>query len=581
MQKGGIFISHLLKYFKGNRIQCFLSPFFKLIEAVFDLLVPFVISDLIDNGIANDDTGYIMWRFILLAALALAGILFSVSAQYFASVAATSFSGRVRQALFEKIQTFSYKDTDEMGVSSMITRITSDINQLQSGVNWTLRLFLRSPIIVFGAVICAFLISPSVALIFAIAVPVLLIIIFAILLSTIPMYKNTQRKLDDLTRITRENVTGVRVIRAFRNEEIETEKFKNANKIHVMLQNAAGRISALLNPLTFLILNTGIILVIYFGGVKVNDGILTTGQVIALINYMSQILVELIKLANTTITVTRSLACANRIGTVLTLKTGLDSYPEDAFVRNDDGSMVSFRDVSFSYGNGEIDTLSGITFTAGKGETIGIIGGTGSGKTSLVNLIPRFYDIKSGQVFVEGRDVRTWDTDRLRHKIGIVLQKSVLFKGSVRDNLKWGNPDASDELLWDSLKYAQADEIVRNKSKGLDEPVEQGGTNFSGGQRQRLAIARALCGRPDILILDDSASALDFATEAALRKSLKELDFHPTTFIISQRVSSIRHADLILVLDHGVLAGCGTHDQLIQSCPLYREIEQSQTGGRS
>ena len=572
-------MKHLFKYFKTYRAQCFLSPFLKLVEALFDLLVPFIISDLIDNGIGQDREDYILSRFLILGGLALLGIIVSVTAQYFASAAAAGFAGKVRRELFDKLQSFSYLDTDRIGVSSMITRLTSDINQLQSGVNWTLRLFLRSPVIVFGAVICAFFIDTNIALIFLATSFVLLGIIFAILLSTLPKYKQIQQKLDNLTVMTRENVSGVRVIRAFRHEQTEEESFDRANRIHITLQKAAGRISALLNPVTFFILNAVLLLIIYLGGVRVEAGSLTTGQVIALVNYMSQILVELIKLANTIITVTRSVACGNRIGDILTMPSGLPKYKEGDFPDGDDSCAVTFKDVSFSYTEGGEDNLDRISFRARPGETVGIIGGTGSGKTTLVNLIPRFYDVKSGQVLINGQDVRVLDEAELRGSVGIVPQKAVLFKGTVRDNLKWGNPDATDEELWHALEQSEAAEIVRKRPEGLDAPVEQDGNNYSGGQKQRLTIARALCRKPSILILDDSASALDLGTESRLRSHLKSLDFDPTVFIVSQRVSSIRHADLILVLNQGRLEGAGTHDSLMESCPLYREIEQSQSGG--
>ena len=570
-------MKHLFKYFKHYKADCFFSPFFKLLEACFDLLVPLVISRIIDYGIRDNSNTFILQNCLWLLVLAAVGFILAVSAQYFAARAATGFAAEVRKALFVKLQSFSYRDTDTMGVSSMITRLTSDVNQLQSGVNWTLRLFLRSPVIVFGAVICAFFVSPDVAWIFIIAVPVLAAVVFLILLTTIPLYQRVQKGLDTVTERTRENVSGVRVIRAFRNEEAETRSFDEANRSHVRLMRFAGRISALLNPLTYVLINIGIVAVIYAGGIQVNIGNLTTGQVVALFNYMSQILVELIKLANQIINVTKSVACGNRIGAVLTMDTGLETRSEDECPSGSPDYAVEFCDVSLCYSEGSAPALKDISFSVRPGETVGIIGGTGSGKTSLVHLIPRFYDRTEGSVRVGGRDVRTLDPETLRAGIGIVPQKPVLFKGTIRSNLCWGKADATDEELWAALEIAQARKFVEEKEGGLDAPVEQNGTNFSGGQKQRLTIARALVGKPPILILDDSASALDFATEAALRRALNNLDYAPTVFIISQRTSSIRHADRILVLDDGAMVGSGRHEELLSGCPVYREIELSQT----
>ena len=577
-------MKHLFKYFRHYKADCFFSPFFKLLEACFDLLVPIVISRIIDEGIQENSNSYILQNCLWLLLLAGVGFVLAVSAQYFAARAATGFSAEVRKALFVKLQSFSYRDTDSMGVSSMITRLTSDINQLQSGVNMTLRLFLRSPVIVFGAVVCAFFINVDVAWIFVIAVPLLAAAVFLILLSTLPLYQKVQKSLDTVTERTRENFNGVRVIRAFRDEEAEIRQFDEANRTHVRLMRFAGRISALLNPLTYVLINLGIVAVIYAGGIQVNIGNLSTGQVVALFNYMSQILVELIKLANQIINVTKSVACGNRIGSVLTMETGLDRLSEDECPSGSSEYAVEFSDVSLRYSEGSAPALRDISFTVLPGETVGIIGGTGSGKSSLVNLIPRFYDRTDGSVRVGGHDVRTLDPEALRDGIGIVPQKPVLFKGTIRSNLCWGKENATDEELWAALDVAQAREFVETKEGGLDAPVEQNGGNFSGGQRQRLTIARALVGKPSILILDDSASALDFATEAALRKALRNLDYTPTVFIISQRTSSIRHADRILVLDDGVMVGSGRHEDLLESCPVYREIELSQTavpGGAS
>ncbi|MGM9652414.1 MAG: ABC transporter ATP-binding protein [Eubacteriales bacterium] len=564
----------LFAYMKGYERQCVLGPLFKLLEATLELLVPLVIAAMIDRGIAGGERGF-LWRMgLLLAALGFAGLLFSVTAQYFAADAAVGFAARLKHALFAHLQKLSYSELDKLGTSAMITRMTSDMNQLQNGVNLTLRLLLRSPFVVFGAMIMAFTIDVRSALIFVCAIPVLSAVVFGIMLLSIPLYKKVQSQLDGVLRAARENLNGVRVVRAFCREEAEIRGFEEKNSALTAQQKFVGRISALMNPLTYIIINAAIAALIYTGALRVEAGILTQGAVIALYNYMSQILVELIKMANLIITITKAVACGNRIAAVLELPAGMAEHPEiPREAQNDDA--VRFTDVSLRYHNGGGDALSGISFRAARGETIGVIGGTGSGKTSLVNLIPRFYDVKSGSVTVGGIDVRAWDTGALRQKIGVVPQKAVLFRGTIRENMRWGTPDASDEEIWEALTRAQAKEVVEGKEGGLDFPLEQGGRNLSGGQRQRLTIARALVRRPDILILDDSASALDFATDAALRSALRALT-DVTVFIVSQRTSSIAHADRIVVLDDGRAVGTGTHEELLHTCGVYREIYDSQ-----
>ena len=565
----------LLIYLKGYEKECVLGPLFKLLEAVFELLVPLVVTAIIDTGIANGDTGYILGRCGILAALALIGLVCAVTAQFFAARAATGCAARLRQALFAHLQSLSYTEIDTLGTSTMITRMTSDVNQVQNGVNLALRLLLRSPFVVFGAMIMAFTIDFSTATVFAAVIPVLLVVVFAIILVTIPMYRKVQGGLDGVTAATRENLTGVRVLRAFRKEAEETERFSRLNGNLNRLQLRVGRISNLLNPATYVILNLAVIALIQKGAIQVSAGNLTQGQVVALYNYMSQILVELIKFANLIITMTRAVACGNRIEKILEVPSsqisGDKTIPHDA-----PRGRVEFRQVHMSYAGAGGEALSQVSFLAEPGQTIGVIGGTGSGKTTLVNLIPRFYDATGGQVLVDGADVKTLELEDLRKRIGVVPQKAVLFRGTIRSNLLWGRENATREELEQALQVAQAMEIITNKEDGLDSPVEQGGTNLSGGQRQRLTIARALVRQPEILILDDSASALDYATDARLRRAIRELRNPPTTFIVSQRAASILHADQILVLDDGCVVGKGTHQELLETCPVYREIYNSQ-----
>lgn len=556
---------------KGYIRECILGPLFKLLEALFELFVPLVIAAIIDTGIANGDTGYIVKMCLVLVGLGLAGLCFSITAQFFAAKAAVGFVTKLRHALFEHIQKLSYTELDETGSSTLITRMTSDINQVQNGVNLTLRLLLRSPFVVFGAMVMAFTIDFSAAMIFVYVTLVLLAVVFGIMLCSIPLYKKVQQKLDSVMTVTRENLTGVRVIRAFCKEEEETRRFTDRNSELTASQKFVGKISALMNPVTYIIINLAIIWLIHTGAVRVEAGLLTQGMVVALYNYMSQILVELIKLANLIINITKSVACGNRIEAVLEIKPSMTS----GNLSGNESGTVAFSNVSLRYKNAGADSLTGISFTAKKGETIGIIGGTGSGKTSLVNLIPRFYDAASGEVRVNGVNVKETDPVQLREKIGIVPQKAVLFKGTIRENMLWGNSSADDSEIMEAVKAAQALDVINAKG-GLDCEIEQGGKNLSGGQRQRLTIARALVKKPEILILDDSASALDFATDAALRKSLRKLDYNPTVFIVSQRTSSIQHADKIIVLDDGEAVGIGTHEELLQTCDVYKEIYSSQ-----
>lgn len=565
----------LFVYLSNYKKECILSPLFKFIEASFELLVPLVIAAIIDTGIANSDTGYIIRMCLLLVLLGIVGLVSAITAQYYAAKASVGFAKNLRHALFGHIQSLSYTEIDTLGTSTMITRMTSDINQVQSGVNLTLRLLLRSPLVVFGAMIMAFTINVKAALVFVVTIPVLSIIVFGIMIVCIPLYKKVQSALDKVLLITRENLTGVRVIRAFGTEQEETDKFVQHNQALTNIQKFTGRISALLNPLTYVIINIAIVILIKIGAIQVYDGIISQGMVIALYNYMSQILVELIKLANLIINITKSAACANRISAVLDIKPSLkytDTVPENRTKQY----SVEFKNVSLRYKNNSEPSLDGISFTVKKGETVGIIGGTGSGKSSLINMIPRFYDAETGEVLIDGVNVKDYPLDELREKIGIVPQKAVLFKGTVRDNMRWGKNDATDEEIFDALETAQAKSVIESKAGGLDYVIEQGGKNLSGGQRQRLTIARALVRKPEILILDDSASALDFATDAALRKSIREIDNSPTVFIVSQRTSSIQYADKIIVLDDGVTAGMGTHDELLEKCDVYREIYNSQ-----
>lgn len=563
----------LIVYLRDNKKECVLGPLFKLLEASLELLVPLVVASLIDKGIGGGNTGFIVKSALLLVAFGAVGLAFSLTAQYFAAKAATGFAARVRHALFSHIGALSYTELDGIGTSTLITRMTSDMNQVQTGLNLTLRLLLRSPFVVFGAAIMAFTVDVRAALVFVVAIPLLSVVVFGIMLLCIPLYKSVQAKLDRVVSRTRENLIGVRVIRAFCKEEEEISEFKNETQQLALSQRTVGRISALLNPITYIMINLAIIALIYTGAIRVEAGLLTQGAVVALYNYMSQILVELIKLADLIINITKSLACAKRISAVLDIPAGQEISAE---CPAGGSAQVEFKNVSFKYKGAAENVLSDISFKAERGQTVGIIGGTGSGKTSLINLIPRFYDASEGSVFVDGRDVRSYNPDELRAKIGIVPQKAVLFKGTIAENLRWGDSNASDEALEAALKAAQGSEIIEDRPERLNAPVEQGGKNFSGGQRQRLTIARALVRRPEILILDDSASALDFATDAALRKAIAGLDWKPSVFIVSQRTSSIMHSDLILVLDDGAVVGMGTHSQLLESCETYREIYDSQ-----
>lgn len=571
-------MKYLKVYLKNYRTDSILAPLFKMLEAVFDLLVPIVVARIINVGIADKDTGYILRCCGILILMALIGLACSFTAQYFAAKAAIGSTTGLRHMLFAHIQSLGFSEMDTIGSSTLITRMTSDLNQVQNGLNLFLRLFLRSPFIVFGAMIMAFSIDVEMALIFVVVIPVLSVIIFGIMRWTAPRYRKIQSRLDAVTKSTRENLSGVRVIRAFGRESSEVEQFSEANDSLVDLQLHVGHVSALMNPLTYVVVNIGIIAILYAGAGKVNGGILLSGGIVALVNYMNQILVELVKLANLIVSISRALASLSRVEQVLDTRTAMQ-FPDPAVCCNDASSpeeAVRFSDVSLIYAGAGAESLTGISFCAAKGQTIGVIGGTGSGKSSLVHLIPRFYDATSGQVSLLGQPIQNWDRDTLRSKVGIVMQKAQLFAGTIRSNLLWGNPDASEEELWEALRIAQAEEFVRAKSGGLDEPVEQGGRNLSGGQRQRLTIARALVRKPEILILDDSASALDYATDAALRKALRGLPSSVTVFIVSQRTSSLQHADQILVLDDGCLAGCGTHTQLLETCETYREIYESQ-----
>lgn len=566
-------MKQLLKYMKGYGRECALGPLFKLLEATFELIIPLVVARIVDNGIARMDRGYILKMCGLMVALGVIGLICAVTAQYFAARAAVGFSARLRHAVLDRILSLSYRQIDSMGTSTMITRMTADINQVQNGVNLTLRLLLRSPFVVFGAMIMAFTIDAQAALVFAGVIPLLCLIIFGIMLITMPMYKRVQEALDRVTSATRQNLTGVRVLRAFCKEENEVHSFRKMTNDLADKQLSAGGISVLLNPVTYVVINLAVVLLIQVGAVKVNNGVLTQGMVIALYNYMSQILVELIKMANLIITMTKAAACGNRIAAVLDMHPDQTQGTESA--KNITGE-VEFRNVEARYSSSGNPALSHISFLAKPGQTVGIIGGTGSGKTTLVNLIPRLYDASEGEVLLDGISAENYNMDSLRHQIGIVPQKAVLFKGTIRQNLLWGNENASDEELWSALETAQAGEVVRNKEGELDAQVEQGGLNFSGGQRQRLTIARALVRCPKILILDDSASALDYATDAALRKAIRSMKNPPTTFIVSQRAASVRYADEILVLDDGILAGKGTHEELLDSCAVYQEIYFSQ-----
>lgn len=572
----------LLTYLKDYKKESILGPLFKMLEASFELFVPLVIASIIDVGIASGDKGYILSRCGILILLGIIGLVCSITAQYFAAKASVGFAKQVRHALFSHIQSLSFTELDTIGTSTLVTRLTSDMNQVQNGVNLTLRLFLRSPFVVFGAMIMAFTIDFKCALIFAVAIPVLSVVVFGIMLLSIPLYKKVQAKLDQVLSRTRENLTGVRVIRAFCKEEEENIHFKEENETLTQIQKYVGRISALLNPLTYVIINFAVIALIHQGSIQVSLGILTQGQVVALYNYMSQILIELIKLANLIISITKAVACGNRIQAALEIIPTMDRLGTASAKSGlsqpgaQDAAAISFCHAGLCYANASENSLTDINFSVKKGETIGIIGGTGSGKTSLVGLIPRFYDVSQGSVLVNGKDVREYPLEELRNKIGVVPQKAVLFKGSIRENMLWGKKSASDAEIMEALTIAQAKEIVEGKEGGLDYKLEQGGKNLSGGQRQRLTIARALVRKPEILILDDSSSALDFATDAALQKALRSLSDKITVFMVSQRTSSIRHADKIIVLDDGAIVGAGAHDELLTSCEVYREIYESQ-----
>ena len=574
----------LLAYLKGYKKESILAPLFKMLEASFELFVPLVMAAIIDVGIANKDKPYIVKMCFVLIALGIIGLVCSITAQYFAAKAATGVGTGIRHGLFEHIQKFTFTEMDQLGTSTLITRMTSDINQIQSGVNLVLRLFLRSPFIVFGAMIMAFTVDVKAAFVFVVTIPLLSFIVFGIMLVTMPMYKKVQADLDQVLLATRENLAGARVIRAFNKEEDETKRFENANQILTDAQKYVGRISGMMNPLTYIIVNGAIIALIYVGAVRVDIGDLTQGQVVALINYMSQILVELVKLANLIISVTKAAACLNRVESVLAVKPDMNegevrwesNSSEKGLELKNKVPVVEFSHVSLTYKGTSDTSLSDINFCAEKGQTIGIIGGTGSGKSSLVNLIPRFYDATEGTVKINGRDIKEYQTENLREHIGVVLQKAVLFKGSIADNLRWGKEDATEQDMYDALDISQAREFVDTKQGGLEFQIEQGGRNLSGGQKQRMTIARALVRKPEILILDDSASALDFATDAALRKSIKEMKNQPTVFIVSQRAASIQYADQIIVLDDGEMAGIGTHEELLKDCPIYQEIYYSQ-----
>lgn len=568
-------MKYILCWFSRYKIQTVLAPFFKMVETLFELTVPLIVADMVDRGITNGDGSVLRNGAVILVLLALGGLICAVSAQYFAAYTAVGVTAKTRRALFSKIQNLSFSELDRTGTSTLITRMTSDLNTVQNGINLTLRLFLRSPFIVFGAVVMAFTVNASAAWIFVVTVPVLAVVVFSVMLGGIPLYRRVQNRLDGVTRSARENLTGVRVIRAFGQEETETERFLCENRLLTAAQNAAGRLSALLNPVTYVLINLAITLLIYCGYLQFDAGDLTRGGVIALYNYMSQILVELVKLANLIITMTRAAACAGRIGAVMELPDEVNTEAADD--TSFDDHAVSFDGVSLRYHEGGDPALTDIHFYADRGETVGIIGGTGSGKTTLVSLIGRFYPACEGRVTVFGRDTRAWDRNELRAQIGYVMQNAALFAGTVRENLLYGNPSADDAELNEALRAACADDFLAKK-EGLDTVLEQGGRNLSGGQRQRLTIARALVGKKPILIFDDSTSALDYATDLSFRRALRDLPWHPTVFLVSQRTSSLRSADRILVLEDGEAVGCGTHDSLLETCGVYREIYVSQYG---
>lgn len=571
----------LLVYLKDYKKESVLGPLFKLLEATFELIVPLVMAAIIDQGVAFADKPYILKMCLALVLLAVIGLVCSITAQYFAAKAAVGFGTGLRHALFEHIERLSFSEMDKVGTSTLITRMTSDVNQVQNGVNLVLRLFLRSPFIVFGAMIMAFTIDVKAALVFVVAIPLLSVVVFGIMFISIPLYKKVQGALDKVLGITRENLTGARVIRAFNKEEDEIKNFNGHNEMLTAAQVYVGKISALMNPVTYVIVNGAIVALVWTGALRVENGFITQGEVVALVNYMSQILVELVKLANLIININKSIACGNRIQAVMELEPSIKDAGASAekiagTEREESGFAVEFSHVGLTYGGAGEESLTDIHFAVRRGETVGIIGGTGSGKSSVVNLIPRFYEATSGSVLVDGKDVREYSLKELRDKVGVVLQKAVLFQGTIRENLAWGNGEATEQEMSEALRIAQAKEFVEAKEGGLDFEIEQGGKNLSGGQRQRLTIARALVKRPEILILDDSASALDFATDAALRKAIREMEGETTVFIVSQRAASIRHADQIVVLDDGVIVGLGTHEELLADCEVYQEIYYSQ-----
>ncbi len=572
----------LLIYLKDFKKETILAPLFKMLEAIFELFIPLVMASIIDNGIKNSDKNYVLQMCFVMILLGVIGLVCSIIAQYYSAKAAIGFGTKLRHSLFAHIQSLSFTEIDTIGTSTMITRMTNDINQVQSGVNMVLRLFLRSPIVVIGAMIMAFTINIKAAFIFVATIPLLSIVVFGIMKISIPLYTKVQEGLDKVLGITRENLTGVRVIRAFHKEESEIKQFEEHNESLTKISMLVGKMSALMNPITYVIVNGAIIALIWTGAIKVETGIITQGALTALLNYMSQILVELIKLANLIVTITKSIACGNRIQDVFEINSSMtdkkENYIQSTGIKNtvNNEIIVSFNNVSLKYKNAGDESLTDIDFNVKRGQTIGIIGGTGSGKSSLVSLIPRFYDTTKGQVFVDGIDVKEYSLEQLRNKIGVVMQKAVLFRGTIRENLKWGNKYASDEEIMEALTISQSKEIIESKDGGLNFLITQGGKNLSGGQKQRLTIARALVRKPEILILDDSASALDYATDAKLRKSIREMKESPTVFIVSQRASSIMYADKIIVLDDGHIEGIGNHEELLKSCEVYREIYYSQ-----
>lgn len=570
-------MKQMLSYLKGYRKESILAPAFKMLEATFDLLVPLVMASIINIGIADKNTNYIVRQCSILVILGIIGLICSITAQYFASKAAVGYATALRSSLFTHIQSLGFSDMDTLGTSTLITRMTSDTNQVMNGLNLFLRLFLRSPFIVFGSLIMAFHINPNAAMIFVVVIPLLSLIVFGIMFYTMPLYKKVQGKLDQLLGITRENLSGVRVIRTFNKEQSEVTRFEMANSLFTALQQKVGRISGLMNPITFIVANLGIIAILYNGAINVNLGAMKTGDVIALVSYMSQILIELVKLANLIIQITKGVACAGRIQTIFQTKTDMEFHSSiyNNYSPNANES-VRFNNVSLTYKGASDNSLNDISFSVTPGQTIGIIGGTGSGKSSLINLIPRFYDATAGTITLFGKSVKDYSKNELRDLVGVVMQKALLFKGTIRSNLQLGNETATDEELWQALAIAQSDNFVKDKKYGLEDPVEQGGRNLSGGQKQRLTIARALVKNPKILILDDSSSALDYATDAALRKALRGLPKSMTVFIVSQRASSVMHADRILVLEDGALVGTGNHEELLENCTIYKEIYDSQ-----